>query len=423
MASRTWKFLVLLVVMQASFLCILTISGKIESFLADTFPSCVQCGRDVTRNNFIRTIKSREWHNTTDKRIVLWTDYFDQTSASWAAEIATGLSSCEHRCTVATDKDRIQDYDAVVFHLNNIWKSPLPSYRRSDQVWILMNYEPLPFAHVHGWQAAYASEHNFNWTFWYRRDATIFAPYGSFEPQSMDSKVNYSNLTYIPKDKSRMVSMVSSNCYSDSRRYRMADELRQYVSVDTFGACGDKSCPRHNARCQNTLRKYRFHLAFENSFCRDYITEKFFDALDRDQIPIVNWKYKANADLVPAGSYVNVFDFPDMKSVAEHLINVSRNTSLYNSYFEWRRHYTLTCDQPWRSACSWCKVCAALHNSTIPAQDVHDLKSWIEDDICLPGTVCVYYHVVWVGCMRARACVYVCARVRVCMSVRVCPSV
>ena len=33
---------------------------------------------------------------------------------------------------------------------------------------------------------------------------------------------------------------------------------------------------------------HKFYLSFENQFCEDYITEKFFLALKVDMIPIVN---------------------------------------------------------------------------------------------------------------------------------------
>jgi len=33
--------------------------------------------------------------------------------------------------------------------------------------------------------------------------------------------------------------------------------------------------------------QYKFYLAFENSLCTDYITEKFYQTLNRDIIPVV----------------------------------------------------------------------------------------------------------------------------------------
>ena len=48
----------------------------------------------------------------------------------------------------------------------------------------------------------------------------------------------------------------------------------RYISVDTYGQCGELKC---DSCCFQTLQKdYKFYLAFENSNCRDYITEKLF---------------------------------------------------------------------------------------------------------------------------------------------------
>ena len=69
-----------------------------------------------------------------------------------------------------------------------------------------------------------------------------------------------------------------SNCGARNGRLQYAKELQKYIEVDIYGSCGTKRCPRSQAKnCFNMLNKdYKFYLAFENSNCRDYITEKFF---------------------------------------------------------------------------------------------------------------------------------------------------
>lgn len=69
-----------------------------------------------------------------------------------------------------------------------------------------------------------------------------------------------------------------SNCGARNHRLEYANELGKHIQVDIYGACGTMRCPRYNAdKCFEILDKdYKFYLAFENSNCRDYITEKFF---------------------------------------------------------------------------------------------------------------------------------------------------
>ena len=57
----------------------------------------------------------------------------------------------------------------------------------------------------------------------------------------------------------------------------------EHIDVDIVGRCGplsDGDIPGDE--------QYKFYLAFENSNCQDYITEKFFNPLRRgDMIPVV----------------------------------------------------------------------------------------------------------------------------------------
>ena len=56
-------------------------------------------------------------------------------------------------------------------------------------------------------------------------------------------------------------------------------------------------------------REYcRFYISFENAICKDYITEKTFNALKLNTIPIVLGG--ANyTKLLPPGSYINAAEY------------------------------------------------------------------------------------------------------------------
>ena len=79
-------------------------------------------------------------------------------------------------------------------------------------------------------------------------------------------------------NKTKSVAWFVSNCGARNGRLKYAKELGKYIEVDIYGSCGTKQCPRSKANdCFKMLEKdYRFYLAFENSNCKDYITEKFF---------------------------------------------------------------------------------------------------------------------------------------------------
>jgi hypothetical protein len=66
------------------------------------------------------------------------------------------------------------------------------------------------------------------------------------------------------------------------------EQLNKYAQVDVYGRCGKPCPPNSKYDCKKLISdEYKFYLSFENSICKDYITEKFFNILNYNIIPVV----------------------------------------------------------------------------------------------------------------------------------------
>lgn len=90
---------------------------------------------------------------------------------------------------------------------------------------------------------------------------------------------------YISKKVRLAVALIShcNNMSATSARLQYIDEMRKHINVDVIGKCGITLSTNR----KNLSSIYKFYLSFENNFCKDYITEKFFDALQFDIVPVV----------------------------------------------------------------------------------------------------------------------------------------
>jgi len=145
----------------------------------------------------------------------------------------------------------------------------------APQVWIL--YVTV--------QSAYYTELNvnhdlINWTATYRHDSDIVMPYQrwAYYDQSV-TQVEQFNRNYA-RNKTKQVAMIISDCYTDNiKELLYAKELSKYnLSVDVYSYCqyGELKNVESDTFLQMLDQDYKFYLAFENSNCIDYVTEKFF---------------------------------------------------------------------------------------------------------------------------------------------------
>ncbi|KAK3087208.1 hypothetical protein FSP39_003112 [Pinctada imbricata] len=320
------------------------------------------------------------WNNKTERKILLWTTFF--LEKKWVRILQEHFQRYGCDCNITGNRDDIQTADAVIFHALDLWFwEKLPTYRSKEQIWILFVAESPPHIHYTGMTWKFPP-YIFNWTMSYRSDSTVYAPYGRFR---VKKSPGIGTIDFA-KTKSKMTASLISNCYDDAKRYVHLKELAKYTKVDFYGRCGDKICPR-SSECDEILKTYRFKITFENSNCRDYITEKFWNALYSNSIPLVNWKKDQRLPFAPPRSYINIFDFRSMRDVADYLNFLSTNDTEYNSFFQWRRDYEIEGgDVIWHM---FCKLCRKLKVNPLDAQVV-DYLSWMQNDTCQTWSVSIF---------------------------------
>ena len=126
-------------------------------------------------------------------------------------------------------------------------------------------------------------------------------------------------LRQIFRNKTRMAAVFISNCKSRSGRDRYIRQLKRLMDVDVFGRCGSLKCEDRDKCDQMLARDYKFYLAFENSFCTDYVTEKLLRVMKSMRVvPVV----RGGADygkLFPRNSLIDTGSFFSAYELAHHL--------------------------------------------------------------------------------------------------------
>ncbi|GMR51385.1 hypothetical protein PMAYCL1PPCAC_21581, partial [Pristionchus mayeri] len=91
----------------------------------------------------------------------------------------------------------------------------------------------------------------------------------------------------------------------------------------------------------SVLASHFFYLAFENTICTDYVTEKVFDRLKNNIVPVV-MRRRILEGVIPSDSFIAADDFDSPKELAKYLEKVSSDELLYKRYFSWRENHAIS---------------------------------------------------------------------------------
>lgn len=255
--------------------------NKKFSFNGSVYPKTLP----FSKNESINFDCIRQLSNQT-KKILLWNTYMGDEGFMYGLGLRDPL--IKHRCPIdnceiTNDKSKLNESEFVLVHLRDRIDK-IPKTRYKNQRWIAVIYESPE-------NTPSLSKYNgiFNLTSTYQLDSDF--TYDNFSPIKWELNSNFDINKNFLINKKKTAAAVISNCRS-KYRLKYINELKRFIDVDVFGKCG-KPCPSKYANgtsgdCKEIIaQEYKFYFSFENSICNDYITEKFFDILRYDIIPVV----------------------------------------------------------------------------------------------------------------------------------------
>jgi hypothetical protein len=137
-------------------------------------------------------------------------------------------------------------------------------------------------------------------------------------------------------EKTGFCSFVVTNNHPVKNRKRLEffQKLSRYKKVDSGGQFMNNiggPIPRLQGGKVKFLRRYKFHLAFENESHEGYTTEKICDAMMARTLPIY-WGNPRVAEEFNPKSFLNYFDYGSDEALIEKIIELDRNDARYLEY-------------------------------------------------------------------------------------------
>jgi hypothetical protein len=252
---------------------------------------------------------------------------FNPMYDSWPALPA----DCATPATFTKGEEHLDVADAVVFHMPSLDLSRFGTLRKpAGQIWVAWSQESRA---RHPEMNDPRIHRRIDLEMTYERTSDVWHPYfASTIPENL-------LLPPTPKTADAPAVWLQSSRNDTSGRKAYFAELARRIKIDSFGDVGrnrEERIPRGWTNQFELYRQYKFTLAFENSFARDYVTEKFWLPLRAGSVPV----YRGTEDIAALAPtpdcYIDARDFASATELGAHLDHLDRNDDEYAALHAWR---------------------------------------------------------------------------------------
>lgn len=289
-----------------------------------------------------------------------------------------GNCSVRKHCKIIDNRELA---DAVLYHAADYVDL---GQLNTNQIAVLWNLES-PISH-RLWQNFHR---RINWIMSYRLDADVWLPYGIIKKSDHPNVIDYEQIWEM---KNMTAVWLISNCGHRNGRIALTRAIQASgIEVDIYGKCGNKRTPnncdgvdKQSDNCVAELFKpYKFAIAFENSLCKDYITEKFFEVLQkRYAVSIVMQRKRYEDAGAPENSFIAVSDFENVTELANYLRSVAGDKQKYLRYHKWRESFTVESAYFNIEETGFCQLCKKIMRQEFEPKYYESPSEWHTKGVC-----------------------------------------
>jgi hypothetical protein len=302
------------------------------------------------------------------KTILVWNTIYGRPYDFVKLGIETPFSEYKcpvTNCEITNDRSRLRECELVLFHVRNKIDY-IPQRTHATQRFVYMVNEAVSNCkpcsnfsdNVFNYSACPSTDSDYMQTHWtnsglyYARNEAFNEQFDFAASKTRMAAARITNLQYTSNDRLKYIEWLNKTAG---------------LSVDLYGASGNLTCPGDELFCMQYIsHNYRFFLAFENSLCVGYSTEKIFDWLNYNIIPVV-LGFGNYSHYVPKSAYIDALDFKSPSHLADYLKYLSVNDTAYNEYFKWKKNIK----SRWPHVITngfFCEMCVQLQLEAITGQ-------------------------------------------------------
>ncbi|XP_067950547.1 alpha-(1,3)-fucosyltransferase fut-1-like [Watersipora subatra] len=267
-----------------------------------------------------------------------------------------GLKCGDFWCKLRHGQTNVSGADLAVFSEIDVQHFVHPPNKRPSDVWAFFSKETQTTLNITKSLPEWNGMFNYSATFDRNNEANMHVFRAELERITPSGSIKFSP---TPRMKPLRALWYLSHCSSENNHHGIRSgreqyvlELSKHIPIDIYSASEKPFCRqvfgdlvKEHGTPEPDMSDYMFYFSFENSLCRDCVTEKLWKVLESNSttIPIAlgGTSIEDYEIVAPPNSFIHVKNFTSPAALAEHLRYVAENDEAFHYYNQWRNEFTL----------------------------------------------------------------------------------